>query len=68
MYNKIKDYKDLVKDKKTGAILLNSQKVAHEYLSKRKELEHDTMVENEINTLKNEMQEIKSLLKELINK
>ena len=68
MHDKVKDYKDLVKDKNTGAILLNNQKVANDYLIKKQELEHKSMVESEINRMKDELQEIKSLLKELVNK
>lgn len=77
-YNKIEGYKDLVKDKKSGAILLSNQKVANEYFLKRKELQHDVMVSEEINNIKNklgeidsmksELQEIKNLLRELANK
>ena len=78
MYNKVKDYKDLVKDPKTGAILLSNQKVANDYSVRKKELQHDVMVEREINSIKSKLEEmdsvkkdlheIKSLLKELVTK
>ena len=77
-YNKIEGYKDLVKDKKSGAILLNNKKVDNEYFLRRKELQHDTLISEEINNLKNklgeidsmksELHEIKNLLRELLNK
>ena len=76
--DKIKGYKDHLKDSRSGAILLNNQKVANEYLLKKKELQHDAMVSEEINniksrlndldSLKNDMQEIKNILKELVSK
>ena len=64
-YNKIEGYKDLVKDKKSGAILLNNPKVANEYFRKQKEVQHDTMVSEEINNIKNKLSEIDSMKSEL---
>jgi len=76
--DKIKDYKDHLKDRKSGAILLSNPKVANDYLMRRKELQQNAMVTEEINTIKtklndidnmkNELQEIKNLLKELVSK
>lgn len=69
---KVKDREDIVKDKKSGAILLNDIGKANEYLLKKKTLENDHRLEDEINTIKerlndidkvkNELADIKSLL------
>jgi len=69
---KVEGHKDLVRDTSTGAILntnrnayLNYKKRLREAQKQRDEIRSAT---REINNLKCEMHEIKSLLKELVNK
>jgi hypothetical protein len=75
---KIKDREDIVKDTKSGAILLNQRSVANEYLNKKKVLSNDRVMSEEINTLKEkvamiddlkkDMSDIKELLQRIANK
>ena len=60
-YLKVEGRDDLVRDVNTGAIIFTSPKQSGKSFSK----EFKNVV-NEINTLKEEMSEIKSLLKQLI--
>jgi hypothetical protein len=64
---KVKDHQELRKDPRTGAILLTDKNKAEEYLSKRKVFENDAAITKEINTLKDDMKDIKSLLQQLLN-
>lgn len=78
MYYKIKDRDDVVKDSVTGAILKVDKKAAEEYLrqkniinNNRKNQEELSEIKNkitEIDSLKQDVNEIKFLLKELLNK
>ncbi len=64
---KVKDHKELRKDSKTGALLLSDKNKANEYLTKRKVFENDAAITKEINTLKEDMKDIKDLLQQLLN-
>ena len=69
--HKVKDYVDLVRDPRTGAIL-NLNSLDHEkYVERRKvkNKEHQKVqtIEDEVANMKDDINEIKSLLKELIN-
>jgi hypothetical protein len=64
---KVKGHEELRKDPNTGAILLNDKNKANEYLTKRKVFENDAAITKEINTLKDDMKDIKSLLQQLLN-
>jgi hypothetical protein len=64
---KVKGHQELRKDPKTGAILLSDKAKANEYLTKRKVFENDAAITAEINTLKEDMKDIKSLLQQLLN-
>ena len=75
---KVTDRPDLVKDLNTGAILAVDRHKADEYLLKKSQINrmrevHDEIQEikgklSELETLKDTMCEIKSLLKEIVNK
>lgn len=69
---KVKGHNDLVRDTNSNAIV-NNNKVAYiNYMSRQKkiQLERDTLSNTikEINSLKQELFEIKSLIKEVIKK
>lgn len=78
MYVKVKDHPGLVKDTKSGAILNVDRKAADEYLRQKNMLNTNKKLQEEvsqlsekigeIDSLKDDMNEIKSLLKELVNK
>tara|TARA_B100001057_G_C22463046_1_gene799638 strand:+ start:467 stop:688 length:222 start_codon:yes stop_codon:yes gene_type:complete len=68
---KVKDHVDLARDPRTGAIL-NLNSLDHEkYVERRKvkNMEHQQVqnIEEEVANLKEDISEIKSLLRELIN-
>ena len=62
---------DLVRDPKTNQIINTNSSAYEQYISQRKrrklEKEKSLSVEQDLASLKNEMNEIKSLLKELVN-
>jgi len=62
---KVKDHPDLVKDTVTGAILNNNKEKIRE---NRSRLNTEKKFETEINNLKNDVGEIKSLLHQLLEK
>jgi|TARA_Y100000015_G_scaffold23795_1_gene23025 hypothetical protein len=71
MMQKVKDYVDLRRDPHTGAIL-NMNSLDHEkYVARRevksKENQKVQSIEDEVANMKDDINEIKSLLKELIN-
>ena len=73
---RIKEHEELRKDTKSGAILLSDKNAANEYRSKKAMLQNVRGVSEEINTiktklseidnLKNDMKEIKELLRGLV--
>ena len=75
---KVKDREELVKDKKSGAILLSQQSIANDYLAKKKALNTSRQMVEEINTLrdkvaqiddiKKDMEDIKELLQRIVNR
>jgi len=64
-YIKIEGEQDLVKDKETGAILNTNMDSLSAYKQKRKK---DIDQKNRIDRMENDIGDIKSMLKELINK
>ena len=62
---------DLVRDPKTNQIINTNSSAYEQYISQRKrrklEKEKSLSVEDDLASLKSEMNEIKSLLKELVN-
>ena len=70
-YQKVKDNSDLVRDPNTGAILNTNSLDYDKYVAQRKvknqEHEKTKNIERDISTLRQELDEIKSLLKELVN-
>lgn len=70
-YYKVKDNSDLVRDPSTGAILNTNSLDYDKYVSQRdaKNVEHKKTenIERDISTLRQELDEIKSLLRELVN-
>jgi hypothetical protein len=75
---KVEDRKDLLKDMTSGALLMIDKKAAQEYRekkailnNKRESQQHLEDVKKkllEIDELRNDLNEIKSLLKEIVNK
>ena len=70
-YIKVKDNENLVRDSKSNCIINTNKSEYDEYLARRKSKQSEkNKVENlekDMDTLKNELSEIKSLLKEIIN-
>ena len=70
-FYKVKDHNDLVRDSKTGAILNTNSLDYDKYVAQRnaKNEEHKKTenIEQDIADLKGELNEIKSLLKELVS-
>ena len=70
-YHKVKDNSDLVRDPNTGAILNTNSLDYDKYVAQRKiknkEHEKTENIERDISTLRQELDEIKSLLRELVN-
>ena len=72
MYKRqVKDNSDLVRDPSTGAILNTNSLDYDKYVAQRdaKNVEHKKTenIERDISTLRQELDEIKSLLRELVN-
>ena len=67
----VKDNNDLVRDPNTDQIINTNQSAYQQYVTRREkrklEREKSLNVEEDIANLKNELGEIKSLLKELVN-
>lgn len=70
-YHKVKDNSDLVRDSNTGAILNTNSLDYDKYVAQRKvknkEHKKTENIERDISTLRQELDEIKSLLRELVN-
>ena len=70
-YYKVKDHGDLLRDSKTGAIVNTNSLDYDKYVAQRsaKSAEHEKTenIEQDLASLKNEINEIKSLLKELVS-
>jgi tetrahydromethanopterin S-methyltransferase subunit B len=64
-YVKIENEQDLVKDSDTGAILNTNLDSLSAYKAKRKK---DAEMQNRVDKMENDIGDIKSMLKELINK
>ena len=69
--NKVKDQSDLARDPQTGSIVNVNNLDYEKYVASRKVKNAKTKqvltIEDDLANLKNEMNEIKSLLKELVN-
>lgn len=78
MLVRVKDHPNLVKDTYTGAVLNTDRAAADEYLRQKNMLNTNRKMQEEvsqlkekigeIDSLKSDMNEIKTLLKELVNK
>lgn len=66
-YLKVKDHENLVKDPTSKAILNVDPTVLLKHEQKMKQLEKEKRREDEINNIKSELSEIKSLLQKLLN-
>jgi tetrahydromethanopterin S-methyltransferase subunit B len=64
-YVKIENEQDLVKDSDTGAILNTNLDSLSAYKAKRKK---DAEMQNRVDKMENDIGDIKSMLKELLNK
>tara|TARA_B100000686_G_scaffold175157_1_gene182198 strand:- start:1518 stop:1742 length:225 start_codon:yes stop_codon:yes gene_type:complete len=69
--NKVKDQSDLARDPKTGSLInvnnLDYEKYIASRTIKNAKTKQVLTIEDDLANLKNEMNEIKSLLKELVN-
>ena len=75
-FAKVEDHEELVKDMKSGALLLTDRTVADEYISKKTMLKSVSDINSEINILKDkiskidkvesDLEEIKALLRGLV--
>lgn len=72
MYVQIKDKDGLVRDMSSGAVLNTNQSEYENYLNRRNKAklakEQEVKQQEELNSLKNEISEIKQMLLALINK
>ena len=70
-YHKVKDNSDLVRDPNTGSILNTNSLDYEKYVAQRKvksqEHKKTENIERDISTLRQDLDEIKSLLRELVN-
>ena len=70
-YYKVKDHGDLLRDSRTGALVNTNSLDYEKYVSRRDakkaQVQQSQTMEQDLATLKNEMNEIKSLLKELVS-
>ena len=70
-YIPVEGNNDLVRDPKTDQIINTNENAYRQYISQRKkrqlEKEKSLNIEEDLANLKSEMNEIKSLLKELVN-
>ena len=68
---KVKDHKDLVRDPVSNGIVNTNQTEYDEYIARRdaasKSKETEVLMKEDLDNLKGEINEIKSLLKELVN-
>ena len=68
---KVKDHKDLVRDPVSNGIVNTNQTEYEEYITRRdasiKSKENEVTMKEDLDNLKGEINEIKSLLKELVN-
>ena len=71
-YTKIEGYPDLVKDETTGAVLSNNNgaynAVKRRYKSKQLEKEQIQKQEKDINSMREEISELKTMMKTLMEK
>ena len=67
---KVKDHKDLVRDPVSNGIVNTNQTEYEEYITRRdaaiKSKENEVTMKEDLDNLKGEINEIKSLLKELV--
>ena len=70
-FQKVKDHSDLARDPRTGSIVNLNSSEYDQYIARRNARleEHDktASIENDLANLKGEINEIKSLLKELVS-
>ena len=70
-YLKVEGHSNLVRDQQTKAILNTSMKDYNQYMRLKKIKENDNKriedLENDINSIKDNLQDIKNLLGELLN-
>ncbi len=70
-YYKVKDHGDLLRDSKTGAIVNTNSLDYDKYVAQRRSNDEDHRktqnIEQDLANLKSEINEIKSLLKELVS-
>lgn len=64
----VKDYPGLIRDPHTKAIMSEDSSSFQKYLKEKQLRDKNLQLENEINIMKSDINEIKSLLRELLNK
>ena len=65
---KVQDYPDLVRDPNSKAILNINQSALQEHISKQRMKETKQNVQEEVSTIKSDLQELKILLRQLVAK
>jgi triacylglycerol esterase/lipase EstA (alpha/beta hydrolase family) len=69
-YLKVKDHVNLVKDPQTNAVINTSKSEYEEYMKRKKarlsETQRVESIENEVSEIRDDLNEIKSLLKMLV--
>lgn len=65
---KVQDYPDLVRDPNSKAILNINQSALQEHISKQRMKETIQNVQEEVSTIKSDLQELKILLRQLVAK
>ena len=65
MYKKVEGHSNLVRDTKSGAVINNDTTAYQNYIATR---EHKLKEKNRIENLEYEVSELKSLIRDLINK
>lgn len=72
LYSKVDGNENLVRDKETGAIIYTNESEYNAYIQSYKkrynELKKIDIIENEMNKIKDDIGEIKDLLKSLLSK
>ena len=58
MLRKIENHENLVKDSDSGAILLNNRNIVDEYKARKKLINQNRSLEQEINIIKHDLQEL----------
>jgi len=67
-YLKVENEKNLVRDSATNAILNTDISVVNKHQHRMQQLQKETSRENEINSLKNDIEELRNIVTQLMSK